>query len=167
MTQKFTQKDVTDLVVSRFNSKYRVDDVTGCWLWTASLTTGDYGQMKGKYIGNYLSGRAHVISYVIHKGDIPEGLCVLHTCDVRQCVNPDHLWLGTKKQNTQDMINKGRKHIPVVHGSRNPNATLTEEQVLLIRDDFTLTAKKLAAIYGVSKVTIDSIRERQTWKHLI
>lgn len=84
---------------------------TGCWLWGASLKEGKcggYGQLKvnGKEV------TAHRVSYMIHKGPIPKGLYVLHTCDVRSCVNPDHLFLGTQKDNIHDMMKKGRANHP-------------------------------------------------------
>lgn len=89
-----------------------------CWIWTAALRgeTG-YGAIKinGKTIDT------HRVSYNIHKGDIPKGMYVCHTCDNRKCVNPDHLFLGTPKDNWQDGINKGRIKMgkPKVHPSIN------------------------------------------------
>ena len=80
----------------------------GCWLWAgATFGEGGYGAfgVGGKTIA------AHVYSYIIRNGAVPSGMCVCHTCDVRNCVNPDHLFLGTTQDNTQDMINKGRFRI--------------------------------------------------------
>lgn len=74
-----------------------------CWLWKNAITNEGYGKFYHK---KYYS--SHRYSWIIHKGKIPKGLCVLHKCDVRNCVNPDHLWLGTLKDNTRDMILKGR-----------------------------------------------------------
>lgn len=82
---------------------------TGCWLWTGNTTKFGYGQIK---VGSMRDGTrrpemAHRVSYEMHKGST-EGLCVLHTCDVPQCVNPSHLWLGTKSDNSKDAHKKGR-----------------------------------------------------------
>jgi len=76
---------------------------SGCWEWLASKDKGGYGRY---HVGNFLT--AHRFSYWAFIGDIPTGMFVLHQCDNRGCVNPDHLLIGTQKDNAQDMINKGR-----------------------------------------------------------
>jgi hypothetical protein len=93
--------------IQRFLRKVAKSD--GCWQWLASLRgkTG-YGAFK---IGGKVMD-AHRISYMIHKGAIPLGMLVCHECDNRQCVNPEHLWLGTYSDNWRDALNKKRASIP-------------------------------------------------------
>ena len=97
---------------SRFFEKVKKDS-SGCWLWTGAIYASGYGQFyngadtRAGAKGAHME-LAHRVAYKLRYGEIPEGMLVLHTCDVRHCVNPDHLFLGTHKDNTQDMIKKGR-----------------------------------------------------------
>lgn len=95
---------LTDSLKERFESKYIPEPMSGCWLWLDKLTRDGYGQMTYKM----KSMRAHRWSYSIHVGPIPNGLLVCHKCDTPACVNPKHLFVGTVKDNTEDMIKKGR-----------------------------------------------------------
>lgn len=88
----------------------KVDKTGDCWLWTSPPRSGGYGGIGEPITGRMLA--AHRVSWELHYGPIPDGLCVLHQCDVRLCVRPDHLFLGTKQDNTQDMIAKSREHFP-------------------------------------------------------
>lgn len=144
-------------MLKRFERKYIPEPNSGCWLWTSTMHEGGYGEFKenGKRI------RAHVWSYKTFVGPIPEGLFVLHHCDMRCCVNPDHLYVGTKWQNTQDAINRNRFPVGINHSS----TSLTEQQVLEIRDAVGRQAD-IAAVYGVSQMTICNIKRRVTWRHL-
>lgn len=79
-----------------------------CWEWCGNKHDFGYGMLGLKINGKWKSEGAHRISWRIHKGQIPEGLNVLHSCDNPECTNPNHLFLGTQLDNLQDMLNKGR-----------------------------------------------------------
>lgn len=128
---------------------------SGCWLWTGRATVLGYGQLRTQY--------AHRFSYALHKQD-PGSLNVCHRCDVPSCVNPDHLFLGTQKDNIQDMFAKGRNDFDR-KGEKAPGALLSERQVLDIRQD-NRSLRALARAYGVHHATIYSIKSRQSWKHI-
>lgn len=96
----------TEKVISNFWSKVLVGDKLDCWLWFGSKQKNGYGNMC---IGNKQTHSAHRVSYIIHKGKIPDGFSVMHKCDNKLCVNPNHLSIGTHKDNSHDMLKKGRK----------------------------------------------------------
>jgi hypothetical protein len=130
---------------------------TGCWDWRGYRNNYGYGAIvkKGKLVGT------HRISWELYRGPIPENMCVCHKCDNRSCVNPDHLFLGTIRENNIDMLNKGRN----VRGERLHTSKLTPDDVIKIRSA-QKTARQLAIQFGVTKSAIDKIRTRVTWKHL-
>lgn len=90
--------------IARFKSRVRVDSLTGCWLWTGRLGNHGYGQFDWQN----KSWQAHRASYVLHRGEIPQGKYVLHGCDTPNCVNPEHLRLGDQFDNMADMWSRGR-----------------------------------------------------------
>lgn len=97
-------------VAERFFAKIERIPGVDCWIWKGMQTSFGYGtlwKVRGKSF--YL---AHRLSYELHKGPIPKGLFVCHTCDTPYCVNPEHLWLGTAADNSRDMNNKGRGSMP-------------------------------------------------------
>jgi hypothetical protein len=99
--------------VQRFWSK--VDKTSTCWLWTGALfRSGGYGAFRIRTT----TIRAHRLAWELMREKIPRGMCVLHRCDVPACVNPDHLFLGTRADNMKDMYNKGRN----VNGAGSRNA---------------------------------------------
>ncbi len=162
---------ITDACIPEPNS--------GCWLWDKHVhpVTG-YGSIS-------IDGRtksAHRVAYAIFKGPIPAGLLVCHKCDVRSCVNPQHLFLGTYLDNNLDKIRKGRgltseqmsiaykaayasgRNIPQ-RGIKNPQAKLTDAEVLEIRaSDRSQSA--LALRFGIDQSMISLIRTRKRWRHL-
>lgn len=151
----------------------------GCWLWRGS-GSGDYGKARI----NGVSVSAHRASYEAHKGPIPIGMMVLHKCDIRACVNPDHLFVGTNADNMKDASAKGRlwaqkpenrakaKQSALAasaardwKGSRVPTAKLTEEIVFEIRSS-NLSVLALARKHGVSDTAIKKVKARRSWAHV-
>jgi hypothetical protein len=94
-----------------FYSKIERIPESGCWIWTGSLHYKGYGMIAKRRGNKFKPTTAHRESWEMHKGPIPAGLFVLHRCDVRCCVNPNHLFVGTAKDNTHDMIRKGRARL--------------------------------------------------------
>jgi HNH endonuclease len=131
---------------------------SGCWLWLGSTGHSGYGRI-GLAGGNH---NAHRISYFCFVDD-PGELYVLHKCDNRLCVNPQHLFKGSASENTRDMYSKGRGY--KLTGENNPRAILSVKDVLEIRESGEKTYK-LADKFGVSKQTISAIRARRNWKHV-
>lgn len=142
----------------------KVEEVPeSCWIWKAGKLSGGYGHFEfGK--GNYFL--AHRFAYELYHGPIPLGLHVLHHCDTPSCTNPEHLFVGTHRDNMIDRARKGRDNFRRPCGEEHSFAILTEEEVRVIRVwDGPLA--DLAARYGVAKSTIKGIRARQKWKHVL
>ena len=144
----------------------KVDKSGECWLWTAGRFTSGYGQFNQRAGGPKLSLAAHRVAWQLASGEIPEGLCVLHKCDNRLCVNPAHLFLGTKRDNTADMIKKGRKNTAV--GNQKPNSRLTPCGVALARQmrRCGVSGREIAKRFGVGPTTIRRILSGLSWKHV-
>lgn len=133
--------------------------MAGCWLWAWAVNRNGYGKTKSD--GRHIT--AHRWSWVIHRGSIPNGLFVLHRCDVPACVNPDHLFLGTHQDNADDREKKGRGHKMPIHRE----ARLTDEEVLEIRRlHRKVTVVALGKQFGVHHSHISRIQNRKFWKHI-
>jgi hypothetical protein len=133
------------------------DPNSGCWLWTKGMCWRGYGRI-GINQKTYL---AHRVSYELHIGGSVGDLCVLHKCDTPSCINPDHLYAGTRQDNSNDQVSRGRQ----TSGVRNYHAKLTDEIVLKIRAA-TGTHRAIAAEFSVSHPTVTYIKTRKTWRHL-
>jgi hypothetical protein len=137
-----------------FQRKCDVDPVTGCWNWKMSVQSAGYGQVK-------ISGQSwttHRASWTVHRGPIPFGLDVLHTCDNTRCCNPEHLFLGDQLDNYRDAVAKNRP-IGFPRGAQRKNRVrkLTNADVERIRTS-NETAAELAAALGVARCSIYQIR---------
>lgn len=148
---------------TRFWAKVDRRDPRSCWLWTAAVMPSGYGQF-GIRAGTVMS--AHRMSWTLSRGPIPNGLHVLHRCDVRACVNPDHLWLGTNSENVADMISKGRQcYIRSRNGEKNGNAKLNSERVREIRTS-TASAADISVRFGISRSQVMRVRQLKAWAHI-
>lgn len=130
----------------------RVTKIDTCWLWQGKPMKVGYGYISDE------SGKdsyAHRVSWIMHNGPIPAGSCVLHKCDVRLCVNPEHLFLGTRTDNQQDAANKGR----LPHGEKHWNTKLSDDDVLGIIDYVKdgISHSRTAKMFGVCRQTVGSI----------
>lgn len=148
------------LVAPRFWSK--VDKTNECWLWTASRDTHGYGTFRR----DGCVQKAHRVSWELTHGLIPDGLHVCHRCDVPACVNPDHLFLGTMKDNMQDRNAKGRAASKV--GVNNGRARLTERGVVVVREMAVrgMTHKAIGDYLGLHESTIRYAVIGKHWSHL-
>jgi hypothetical protein len=134
---------------------------SGCWIWLGHLRNG-----YGAFSLNNKTVYAHRKSFEIYTGQkAPEGKDICHSCDVRSCVNPDHLFLGTRSDNMRDCSRKGRLVVPVARGEDLTFSTLTENDVRTIRRS-TASSRHLAKEYGVDHKTILAVVNRKTWVHV-
>jgi hypothetical protein len=147
-------------LADRFWAKVDTLDLDGCWPWTGSRSPKGYGQFMWS---DRKPKRAQRIAYTFAFKPIPAGLLVCHACDTPACCNPEHLFLGTHKDNTADMVRKGRAKGAqgVVHRA----ARLTEEQVRQIRAADGPNCE-IAVRFGISDPHVSNIRARKKWKHL-
>jgi len=143
----------------RFDRTYEPDPNSGCWLWAGVILDNGYGQIR---VDNK-KWLAHRLSWSLNKGEIPGGALVLHRCDVRACVNPDHLFTGTHQDNINDCIAKGR--YPNKGGDTAPYRKLTGDGVLAIREamDRGETQAAIAERYGISRQNVSAIKRGKSW----
>ena len=130
---------------------------TGCWEWVGSFFSNGYARagLKG------YSKRASRLCYSYFVGEIPKNMFACHKCDNPGCVNPDHIFIGTAKDNLLDMSNKGRS----LRGEKSPNAKLTEDKVIKIRNS-KKPKEYWSKKYNVSIFTIRDVMNGRTWKHV-
>lgn len=142
-----------------------VDKSDQCWLWTAATFANGYGAFR---LGGR-SGRTaytHRLAWELTNGPIPDGVEVCHSCDVRACVNPAHLFLGTHAENMRDMADKGRAKTSNAKGEAHPLARLTAADIAAIRERYAaggVLQRELATEYGVGQVHISRVVRGLSW----
>lgn len=144
---------------ARFESK--IEKTDGCWIWRGTVNNRwGYGQ----FAVNGVQYRAHRYSYNYFIGKIADGMSVCHSCDNKLCVNPGHLWLGTQKENIQDMCRKGRSLV----GEKNPMAKIKKEDVLRIRQMYLegCHQRDIASFFGLNQSSVSQIILKKRWAWL-
>lgn len=139
----------------------KIDKTQTCWLWIGALRPNGYGTF---WINNRLIP-AHQASWILHHGSIPKGKWILHTCDIKRCVNPSHLYTGTIHDNARDAVERGR--LNPLKGENHRDAKLTWIAVRAIRDLYKSgqwSYTRLGMKFGVSKSCIDGVVSRRHWK---
>jgi len=146
-------------------TKHRFDQyydktANGCWEWNGALTLNGYG----KFWLNDKTISSHRASYLIHKGEIPDDKLVLHTCDNAKCVNPDHLVLGTHRDNVRHMQERNR----FLTGEKNSSCTITTDTARQIIQRLIAggRVRTIARELGCTRATVTGIAGKVTWKHI-
>jgi hypothetical protein len=165
MSLRVELSDLKTSIEARFWAKVDKRTAGGCWEWNGSRKARGYGQINAGGRGGAML-KAHRVSWAIHFGSIPDGLHVLHRCDNPPCVNPDHLFLGTNKDNASDCKSKGRK--ASLAGEQNGRAKLNCGAVLAIRALASegVSRDEIKDRFAISRTTVREIIERKKWSHV-
>lgn len=153
-------------IMDRIMSKTIINQKTGCWEWTGNKRLG-YGRIStgSRIDGTRKKVTVHRLSYMLSVGEIPEGMEVCHKCDNRSCINPEHLFVGTRQDNINDRERKGRNITKI--GESNPAAKLTQKIVkecreLVYRNSASVV--ELAKKHSVCRKTMHNAVNGKTWK---
>lgn len=137
----------------------KVDMSADCWPWQGSFFKDPRTKLPS--YGKFNQGSAHRKAWELSYGLIQDGMYVLHRCDNKACVRPDHLFLGTQADNMKDRDQKGR----AAHGERHPQAKLQTFQIIQIRKD-EREQRVIAAEYGVAPSLVNAIKQKKIWRHI-
>jgi hypothetical protein len=159
-------KNVAEKTSSGLSSRFweKVTTSDGCWEWSASRFKSGYGQFN--WMGKPIT--AHRASWMLSFGEIPSGLFVCHKCDNRGCVRPDHLFLGTPRDNIHDALKKGRMRSVSKPGEESHSATICNDDVREIRRRYDRgdTVESIARTYNFSWGHTWGIATRRRWSHV-
>lgn len=165
LNKKHTTDPRKKNIVNRFFTKLSFGS-SECWYWDGCIDDVGYGRL-GKYDGE---NKAHRISWKLFNGEIPDGMKILHKCDIKNCVNPDHLFLGTQQDNIKDMVLKGRDKFGTgCAGEKNPMSRLTEKKVLSMREKYSMggiSYKSIAKLFNVSTMTAYRAITKRLWRNV-
>lgn len=153
-------------VINRFWSK--VQKTPECWIWTAGCSGNGYGLFSYTINGIQIRITIHRFSWEYHYGPIPTNKLVCHHCDNKTCCNPSHLFLGDPKDNTRDMMNKGRLNGGWAPGEQHVNTNLTNDDVRKIKQLLSqgVYQHEIATAFNISQTTVSRIKLRKTWKSI-
>ena len=148
--------------VVRLLAKASPEPNTGCWLWTAAASDRGYGVFREPG----MSSQAHRAAYELLVGEVPPGALVCHRCDNRLCVNPDHLFVGSPRDNMDDMDSKGRRRS--AQGVQHPFAKLTDAMVLEMRTAWARgeSSSSIGSRYGVDRSVAYRVCTGERWAHV-
>ena len=153
--------------INKFWSRVKITGLLDCWLWQGTRMPFGYGLTGGL---NGVTTTAHRVAWAIVYGTVPEGMFVLHKCDNPPCVNPNHLYAGTQKDNARDAIERGRFTYAVSPcGIDHPGAKLTEADVIQIRrlaEQGCYSQKSIGGWFGISATMVCYIKLRRKWAHI-
>jgi len=143
----------------RFWKKVDIRGENECWPWTGGCFRSGYGEIQAGTLNSPKVIRAHRLAFELENGPIPEGMCILHSCDNRLCVNPKHLRMGTIKENNQDMVIRNR----IARGFRLPQTKISKEDVAEIRTRASHgeTHSRIAEDYPIQRSHVSAIIRKE------
>lgn len=158
-------------IMDRFMEKVTIPKCkTHCWKWMGKKDRKGYGLMYAyRDNGKSFSTGAHRLAWSLFRGPIPNGKIVCHHCDVPDCVNPAHLFLGTFKDNVDDMDRKGRRKPGGAPGELNAQCKINTDVVKNIRADYEsgkYSQEQIAGFYGLGQTHVSRIIRGESWKHI-
>ena len=147
-------------IKDRFEEKFIANPDNGCWEWQFFKNKKGYGMFQ---LSKYKATLAHRTAYKLYVGEFDDSLCVLHKCDNPKCVNPEHLFLGTREDNNKDRNLKGREGDR--SGIKNGRAKLTPELVSWVKES-EQKISHIAFSLGIGRSTVNHIKKGRNWKSL-